>query len=107
MSSCRLIGFKVEVKQPVKFALFSKMIYTLIKKYITKTITETILKKKGCFVIAFGARAMPSCSSTACDITGLVRSTGQLSNIGISLFSEHTNVISTHQYFGFHHNLDE
>ncbi len=43
-------SFKVEVKQPVKFALFSKMISTLIKKYITNTINETILKKKDVFL---------------------------------------------------------
>ncbi len=40
----------MEVKQPVKFALFSKMISTLIKKYITNTINETILKKKDVFL---------------------------------------------------------
>jgi len=32
----------------------------------------TILKKKGHFVIAFGARAPPSCNTTARDVTGLV-----------------------------------
>ncbi len=37
-----------------------------------------------------------------CDITGLVRSIGQLSNIGISLYFEHINVILTHQYVGFY-----
>ncbi len=72
---------KMEVKQSVKFSLFSKVISTLIKKYITNTINETILKKKGSFVIAFRARAPPSCSTTACDVTGLVCSVGQLSNI--------------------------
>ncbi len=50
-------SFKVEVKQSVKFTLFSKLISTLIKKYITNMINVTILKKKGCFVIAVGARA--------------------------------------------------
>ncbi len=32
---------------------------------------------------------------------------GPGSHISISLFFEHINVILTHQYFGFHHNLDE
>ncbi len=83
----------MEVKQSVKFTLFSKVISTLIKKYITNMINVTILKKKGCFVIAFGARAPPSCSTTACDVTGLVRSDGQYSNISISLHFEHTLVL--------------
>ncbi len=48
-------------------------------------INVTILKKKACFVIAFGARAPPSCSTTSCNDTGLVRSDGQYSNISISL----------------------
>ncbi len=90
-------NIKVEVKQSVKFTLFSKVISTLIKIYITNMINVTILKKKGCFVIAFGARAPPSCSTTACDVTGLVRSDGQYSNISISLHFEHTNVILTHK----------
>ncbi len=46
------VAFKVEVKQSVKFTLFSKVISTLIKKNITNTINVTILKKKGYFVIA-------------------------------------------------------
>ncbi len=48
---------KVEVMHSVKFKLFSKVITTLLKKYMTNMINVTILKKKGCFVIAFGARA--------------------------------------------------
>ncbi len=84
----------MEVKQSVKFTLFSKVISTLIKKYITNMINVTILKKIGCFVIA---RAPPSCSTTACDVTGLVRSNGHYNNISISLHFEHTNVILTHK----------
>ncbi len=42
----------MEVKQSVKFTLFSKVISTLIKKYIIPMIDVTILKKKGCFVSA-------------------------------------------------------
>ncbi len=57
---------KMEVKQSVKFTLFSKLTSTLITNYITNMINVTILKKKGCFVIAFGAQAPPSCSITAC-----------------------------------------
>ncbi len=45
--------------------------------------------------------------TTAFDVTGLVCSVGQLSNISISLYFEHITVILTHQYFVFHHNLDE
>ncbi len=40
------INIKVDVKQSVKFTLFSKVISTLIKKYITNKINVTILKKK-------------------------------------------------------------
>ncbi len=40
-------------------------------------INVTILNKKGCFVIAFGPRAPPSCSTTtACDATGLCHESG-------------------------------
>ncbi len=56
-------------------------------------INVTILKKKGCFVIAFEARTLQSCNTTACDITGLVCSIGQWSNISISLLFEHTLVL--------------
>ncbi len=70
----------MEVKQSVKFILFSEVISTLIKKYITDMIDETIFELKGCFVIAFGARATPSFNTTACDVTGSVRSVGQLTN---------------------------
>ncbi len=43
-------------------------------------IDETIFELKGCFVIAFGARALPSFNTTACDVTGSVRFVGQLTN---------------------------
>ncbi len=49
------------MNQSIKFTLFIKVISTLIKKkiyiyiYIRNMINVTILKKKGCFVIAFGA----------------------------------------------------
>ncbi len=77
---------KVEMKQSVKFTLLRKITSILIKKYTTNMINVTILnRKKGCFVIAVGARVPPSCGTTACDITGLVRSDGQYSNISISL----------------------
>ncbi len=76
----------MEVKQSVKFTLFSKVISTLIKKYKTNMINVTILKKKNCFILAIRARSPPpSCSTTACDVTGLVRSDGQYSNISITL----------------------
>ncbi len=72
----------VEVKQPAKFALFSKGFSTLIYDE--------------CFVIGFRASAPPSCSTAACDVTGLVRSVGQLSNIGICLFFKtHTFYLNT------------
>ncbi len=50
---------------------------------------------------------LTSCSTTACDVTGLVRSAGQLSNISISSLFEHKNVILTHKNVGFHTNLDK
>ncbi len=81
------------MKQSVKFTLFRNISSILIKKYITNMINVTVLKKKGCFVIAFEARAPPSCSTTACDVTGLVRSDDQYSNISISLHFEHTLVL--------------
>ncbi len=73
---------KVVVKQSVKFTLFSKVISTLIKKYITNTINVTFLKKKKkkkkrAPLRPFGARAPQSCNTTACDITELVLSVGQ------------------------------
>ncbi len=45
-----------------QLSLQSKVISTLIKPYIKNMINETILNKKVCFVIAFGARAPPSCT---------------------------------------------
>ncbi len=83
----------VEVKQSVKFTVFSKVISTLIKKYITNMISVIILKKKG-FVIDFGARVPPSCSTTACDVTG-VGSLRWPVILSISLHFEHTNIILT------------
>ncbi len=68
----------MEVKQSVKFTLFSEVSSTLVKKYITDMIDVNIFEQKGCFVIAFGARAPPSFNTTACDVTGMVRSVGQL-----------------------------
>ncbi len=84
---CKL---KVEMKQSVKFTLFRKITSILIKTNITNMINVTILKKKGCFVTAFGARAPPSCSITACDLMGFVRSDGQYSNKHFFTFWTHT-----------------
>ncbi len=81
------------MKQSVKYTLFRKITSILIKIYITNMINVTILKKICRFVIAFGARGPPSCSTTACDVTGSVRSDGQCSNISISLHFEHTLVL--------------
>ncbi len=46
----------MEVKQSVKFILFSEVISTLIKKYITDMIDETIFELKGCFFYSFWSK---------------------------------------------------
>ncbi len=84
----------MEVKQSVKFTVFSKVISTLIKKYITNMISVTILKKKGC-VIGFEARVPPSCSTTACDVTG-VDSLRWPVILSISLHFNTNNLIGFH-----------
>ncbi len=58
--------------------------------YLTILVKTEVYFELKVEIIAFGARAPPSCSTTACDVTGLVRSNGllillQYSNISISL----------------------
>ncbi len=47
---------KVKVKQSDKFTSFSKLISTLIKKYLTNMINVNVLKKKRMFCYSFWSK---------------------------------------------------